>query len=143
MKAREELLEGLDKQAIPFDYVFPNQRRVFGKRKFRFLLKPLFSTDFWDEKMGKEALKEMGNGQTEQEAARVVAQKFKDKIVSMDEDSLGKMILQRAVVYPKIVDKKENLKDDEVPFSFIMKWEDLKFKLVKKIQEISPIFAEG
>lgn len=143
MKARKELLEGLDKQIIPFDYTFPNQRKIFGKRKFRFLLKPLFSVDFWNEKMGAEALKEMSNGQSEEEAARVVAQKFKNKIVSMDEGSLGKMILQKAVIYPKIVDKKENLKDDEVPFSFIMKWEDLKFKLVKKIQEISPIFAEG
>lgn len=140
MKARTELLEGMEEQVIPFDYVYPNQRRVFGKRKFRFLLKPLLSTDFWDEKMGKEALKEMSTGQSEEEAARVVAQRFKDKILSMDESSLGKMILQKAVVYPKIVDKEENLKDDEISFSFIMKWGDLKFKLAQKIQQISPIF---
>lgn len=141
MGAKEKLLEGMEKQVIPFDYIYPNQRKVFGKRKFRFLLKPLTGVEFFDEKMAQEALKEMGTGQSEEEASRVVAQRFKDKIMSMDEDSLGKMILQKAIVYPKIVDKESDLKEDEVSYSFILKWDDLKFKLAKKIQEISPIFA--
>lgn len=138
MGAKEELIQGIEKQTKEVCYTFPNQKKIFGKRKFKFVIKPIVATDFFDEKMGKEAMKEMSTGQSESEAARIIAEKFKKKIMSLNEDTLGAMILQRGVVFPKIVNRNDNLKPDEAPYDVLTF--DMKAFLAREIQKISPIF---
>jgi len=138
MNAKEELIQGIQTQTKEVYYTYPGQKRIFGKRKFKFIIRPIVAVDFFREKMAKEAMKEMSSGQTEDESCRVVAQRFKDKIMSMDEDSLGKMILEKGVVFPRIVDRNINLGENEVPYNMLTV--DIKMFLAEHLRRISPIF---
>lgn len=141
-KIVDKLKAEIQKDVRKVYYTFPNQKAIFGKRKFEFIIRPILAVDFYTQKMAQEALKEQSSGQSEAEACRVVAQRFKDKIMSMEDDSLGKMFLEKGVVFPKIVNKSsQNCKEDEVPYSILT--DDMKLFLAKKIQGISPIFAKA
>ena len=140
MGARQELLEGMKAQIKPVYYKFPKEKgKLFKKkRSFKFLIRPLVAEDFINDKITQDALKEVSTGQTYEEASRVVAQKFKENLMKLDAEAIGKMILSKGVVFPKIIFTRQSVTNDEIPFEMLT--DEMKVFLAKKLQEISPIF---
>lgn len=138
MSVRDELLEKRSKQIKAVFYKFPLKGILGKQEKMKFLIRPIVSADLITKEVAKEAIKEMSAGQTIEEAARVAAENFKKKFISMGKDSAFKLLVEKGVEYPKIVEKEKDLKDDELPFSYLDA--DMKNFIIKKLIEISPIF---
>lgn len=131
MSVKTEFLEKVEAERKAIYYKFPKT----GK-KFKFIIKP-FVADITKETT-KMAMKEMGKGQTIEEASRIAAENFKKRFQDMGVDSAFKQIIERSVVFPKITEKTENTKDDELPFSYLDA--SMKNFIILEIKEISPIF---
>ena len=130
MNPRQELIEGIKSQTKKIVYKFPNGR------KFTFLIKPFLVKDFMTNDILSEAMKEIATGQKLEDAARIASEKFLNLLNGSTRDRTIKNIIIKLVEYPKIVDKEEGLKDDEIPYSVL----DLSMKsfILEKIIEISP-----
>lgn len=138
MSVRDELLEKQNKQITAVYYKFPKKNKLGIREKMKFLIKPIVDADLITRDVAREALKEVSKGQSYEEAGRVAAENFKKKFVDMGINSAFKLLIEKGVEYPKIVDKEINLKDDELPFSYLDL--DMKNFIIKELQKISPIF---
>lgn len=138
MSVRDELLEKRSKQIKKVYYKFP-MKGLLGKREtMKFLIRPIVSADLITKEVTKEALKEMGTGQSIEEAARIAGENFKKKFISMGKDSAFKLLVEKGVEYPKIVEKEKDLKDDELPYKYLDM--DMKNFIIQELMKISPIF---
>jgi len=133
MNIRQEFIEKKEAELEPIFYKFPKT----GK-KFKFVIKPLLSADFITDSILKEAMKDLSNGQSIDEAGRIAAENFKKKFQTMGQDSAFRMIIEKGLVFPKIVNKTEGLLDDELPFLYLDA--DMKNFILKNLMRISPIF---
>lgn len=138
MGIKDEYLAKIDKQMKEIFYKFP-KKNIFNKSdKMKFIIKPILTIDLVTENIRNEVLKELSNGQTYDEASKIVAENFKKKMIALDNDSFCKVFFEKGIVYPKIVEKENDLKDDELPFKFLTL--DIKIFLIQELMKISPIF---
>jgi len=130
---KREFIEKKEAELEVIYYKFPKT----GK-KFKFTIKPLLSADFITDEILKEAMKDLSNGQSMDEASKIAAENFKKKFQSLGQDSAFTMVIEKGLVFPKIVNKTEDLVDDELPFSYLDA--DMKNFILKNLMRISPIF---
>jgi hypothetical protein len=139
MGIKEDYIEKIDKQVKSVFYKFPKKQGFFKKREeMKFIIKPIFAIDLFTSEIKEKVYKELSNGQTYEEASRIVAENFKKEILSLNSDSFCKVFFEKGVVFPKIVEKEKDLKDDELPFKLLTL--DIKIFLMQELMKISPIF---
>lgn len=142
MGVKQDYLEKIDKQLKSVFYKFPKGNGFFKKRdEMKFIIKPILAIDLFTDEIKSQVYKEMSTGQTYEEASRIIAENFKKKIISLDSDSFCKVFFDKGIVYPKIVEKENDLKDDELPFKILTL--DIKIFLIRELVKISPIFERG
>jgi len=108
-------------------------------RKFTFLIRPLGPEDLVDVKDLMEVVRGLiAKGTSEEQAALQYANSLQERLNKMDPLQVMNFLLEKASIYPKIVDKEEPVKDDELPILKIPL--DMKTALVEKILAISPVF---
>lgn len=138
MGMNDELISCIESETKTIYYNFG--KNIFKKKKFKFIIKPILTTDILTEDILKETMLEISNGQDLQNATRVAIKKIKDNFSRLNIDSFCKRIFASSIVYPKIVDKENDLKNDEISYSILSQRPDLKLFLFKNLIEISPIF---
>ena len=136
MNAKEELIEKVNSNLIPVYYGFPKKNIFSLRKKYKFLLRPLMDSDFITNEIIDLTKKEMANGNTVEQASRIAAEEIKKNFTY---EKMGKLLIQKSVGYPKIVDNMIGNKDDELPFSFLTP--DMKQFLILEIAKISPVFS--
>jgi len=141
MGIKDDYLEKFDKQLKKVFYKFPKKSIFEKQEKLKFIIKPILAIDLFTDKMKEEIYKEMAVGQNYENASRVVAENFKKNLLSLDSDSFCKMFFEKGIVYPKLVEKENDLKDDELPFKLLTL--DIKVFLMKELVKISPIFERA
>jgi hypothetical protein len=136
MNAKEELIEKVNSNLIPVYYGFPKKNIFSLRKKYKFLIRPLMDSDFITNDIINLTKKEMANGNTVEQASRIAAEEIKKNFTY---DKMCKVMIQKSVGYPKIVDETIGNKDDEVPFAYLTP--DMKKFLILEIAKISPVFS--
>ncbi|GAF96042.1 unnamed protein product [marine sediment metagenome] len=136
MSVKSDLVECLESQTKTIYYKF-QRGGWFKNKKLKFIIKPILEGDLITKEVTKQALKEMSTGQSIDEASRVAAENFKKMFMDMGADSAFKLLIEKSVKYPKIVDKDKG-REDEIPFSLLNA--DIKIFLINEIRKISPVF---
>ena len=138
---KREFLEYTGKDMV--SVVFQKKAKNWWRRgsKFTFLIRPLRPEDLVDVKDLVEAIRDLvAKGTSEQQAALQYADSLKEKLNKMNPLEVVTFLLEKGVVYPKIVNMEEPVKDDELPISKIPL--EMQTALIEKILEISPIFSK-
>lgn len=136
MSVKSDLIAGLESQSKTIFYRF-KRGGWFNNKKIKFIINPIVASDLITKEIIKQALKEMSTGQNIDEASRVAAENFKKMFISMGKDSAFKLLIEKSVKYPKIVDR-DNGKEDEIPYEFLN--DDIKLFVLREIMKISPVF---
>jgi hypothetical protein len=140
MGVKEQFLEAVKTEQKTVYYTVSKSGLLKKNAKIKFIIKSLFPKDFLDKGVREEIMKEVSRGQTLEEAGRVVSEKLKKDFVSYKNDEIAKMMIQKGVLFPKIVDKEENLAEDELPYKMLQIYWEIKLFLIKEIAAISPMF---
>lgn len=140
MNVREQFLDALTVNRKTVYYKVPQQGLLKRDARIKFIIKTLLPKDFLTNEMREEVKKEMSTGQQEKEAIRVVAEKFKKEFMNYKDDNIAKLYIQKGVVYPKIVKDKKEYSEDELPYTLLQKYLDIKLFLINEIAKISPMF---
>jgi hypothetical protein len=135
MNVREDFVEKISSNLISVYYKFPRKNIFSFRKKYKFLIQPLLEGDFITEEIMKLTKEEMSKGNTVEQASRIAADEIKKNFTY---EKMGKLLIQKSVGYPKIVDHNIGNKDDELPFSFLTP--DMKKFLILEIAKISPVF---
>jgi len=140
MGAKEDFLEATQIENQDIYYTVKKTGLLKGNKKIKFVIKPILSKDLFSKETRDEILKELATGQNIDEASRIIAQKYIKEFLNQDEDSICKFLFGKGIVNPKIVEKEDNLKDNELPYS-LLNWE-IKIFLINNLIKISPIFQK-
>jgi len=108
------------------------------KPKIKFKIRPLIPRDLFSDDLIKSVMLEISKGQSVEESARIAGENVRQQLLSGGNDSLCELLLTKGVTYPKLINSKENIKDDELPFSYLSL--DMKIFLLTEIAKISPLF---
>jgi hypothetical protein len=136
MNPRDEIREAVESQNKTV--YFKIRTGIMRNKKIKFIIRPIMEMDLVSKEILQEALVEMGKGQTIDDAARIAADNYKKKFMSLDRNSACRVIIETGVVFPKIVDKEKDLTENEVPFSYLTA--GMKVFLLNKLTLISPMF---
>jgi len=140
MNVREQFSDAVSKNKKTIYYEVPKSGLLKKNSKIKFVIRTLQPEDIMTDDVKKEVMKEVSIGQTMEEASRVIAEKYKRDLLGGGNDDIAKLIISKSVIFPKIVNGKENLKDDELPYSLLEHYWNIKLFLIQEIAKISPMF---
>jgi hypothetical protein len=138
--AKDIFLEATSNETKTVTYKIKKTGLLKKDEKLDFVIKPITPRELLTENAREEIMKEIANGQNKEEACRVMAERLRNELMKKSDETVCKEMLFIGVVKPKLVDKEENLKEDELPYSLLKPYWDIKVFLMKHILEISPIF---
>lgn len=140
MGAKEEFIEATNVNSKTIYFTVKKNGLLKKETKMKFIIKPLLPKDLLSENLRDELMKEMATGQSVDEASRIVAEKLKKKFFEVSNEEFLKELLGKILIYPKLVDKEENLTEDELPYSLLKPHWDIKNFIIQEMIKISPIF---
>lgn len=136
---RREFLKHTGEDVVPV--IFKKKAKNWWRKgsKFTFLIRPLKPEDLVNAQDLLAAVQKMiGQGISTEKAALQYAETLKENLNKLTPFEVMMFLLERGVVYPKIVNKEEPLGDDELPLARIPL--EMKTALMQQILDISPIF---
>jgi len=110
-------------------------------KRFKLIIKPIIAGDLIDRESLKKRVEEIKAEGIEEipKIMEIMANEQKEKLNKMSIHETCQLLFSKGVVYPKIVDKEEELQPDELPISKIPP--HIRDAILTEIIKISPIFA--